>query len=138
MKRLFFGLIALAVVAGLSSCRGHEPGARSSFVTSLVSRKLDLTPEQRAKFEAAQTAFEDARKAGAAERAKDLEVVKQQILSDKLDASVARSLIKAREAKIEASFDAVFAKVADFHASLTAEQKKEASEMLEKFADKWK
>ena len=136
MKRLFLGVIALAIVAGTSACnRHHSAEEKGKWMVKMVSAKLDLTPDQKGKLEEVRKAFEAAHKSGEADRKSEFEAVKAQILGPKLDAAFAKDLIKKREAKIDQNFDPVFTKIQEFHASLSDRQKKIAVESLEKFAD---
>ena len=102
-----------------------------------ASSKLDLTGEQRIKLEAIKDTLVTINKAHQAERAKHLDEIKREILSDGLNSAKIRSLIWLRQRFINENFDNVFGKVAEFHASLMPEQKRKALELLEKVTRHW-
>ena len=98
-----------------------------------ASSKLDLTAEQRIKLEAVKDTLVAINNAHQVERAKHLDEIKREILSDRLNSAKIKSLIWLTHE----NFDHVFGKVAEFHASLMSEQKRKAVELLEKVTRHW-
>ena len=123
----------------MSSKLGDRFGSKLAIGLLMLgaSSELDLTAEQRIKLEALKETLVDINKAHQAERAKHLDEIKREILSDHLDSAKMRSLMWLRQRFINENFDNVFSKVAEFHASLMPEQKRKAVELLEKFFRHW-
>jgi len=123
----------------MSSKLGDRFGSKLALGLLMLgaSSKLDLTAEQRMKLEAVGKTLVDINKAHQAERAKHLDEIKREILSDRLNSAKIRSLIWLRHRFINENFDHVFGKVAEFHASLMPEQKRKAVALLEKFTRYW-
>lgn len=96
-----------------------------------ISRKLDLNAEQRAKLDDAKVAFLDARKRHQADQQRHAEDVNALILSDKLDQAKALSLLEGRQGLVKQEAPALIAKMAVFHDSLNADQKKKLIELIE-------
>lgn len=131
---LFF-LLAAAGMGALAGCGGQRsPQQKAEWVVSKISRKLDLTAEQKTKLEAVKQAYLDVWTAHKADRTKRLEDVKQMILSDRLDPAKVKALMAERRKVEDDNFDPIFAKLAEFHASLTAQQKGKIAAFLDKAA----
>lgn len=130
------GLATLATFAVVAACtRPKGPEQKADWATAMLSKKLDLNEDQRGKLDAVKTEVLGIMKAHQADRAKNFEEIKQLVLSERLDPARVKALMAERQKLIDENYDRVFAKVSDFHASLKPEQKKEAVEMMEKFAE---
>lgn len=134
------GLVAVVAAVGLlGGCkRGCDAEGRANKVVSKLSSKLDLNETQRAKLEDAKKAFVAARERARGDREKDVATLKALILSERVEASQVRPLIDKHKQVFDQNFNDVFAKVAEFHASLTPEQKQKAVELIDKFGRHWK
>lgn len=137
MKKLIAGVLAISFVALIACHRHGGPEQRADWITGKISRELDLNDAQEAKLETVKQAFLENMKQHKGERSQSLDKVKQMISGDRLEAAQVKSLMAQRQKMMDESFDKVFGKVADFHASLTPEQKKKAVELIEKFESKW-
>jgi Spy/CpxP family protein refolding chaperone len=127
------GVLAAAGLMGMTGCKSPSPEQQADWIVKKVTSKLDLNGEQEAKLRAVKEAYLDARKRHSATQREAREEIKQIVLSDALDAKRIRELMKKRNAIVDQEFDGVFGKVADFHASLTPDQRKEAVRWMEKF-----
>lgn len=133
-----FVLCALATVG----CRGGSPEQKAEFVVSKMASKLNLSVEQKTKLEALKAAILAARFDAKGDRQEAISEIRSAILSDRLDAAKAKATIEKhhelRRKKMEDNFEVVFPKLADFHASLTTEQKNKAvawiDELVRRFA----
>jgi Spy/CpxP family protein refolding chaperone len=133
-KKAVFGIFAAAfALATLSACKTPSAEEKANWAVKIITKKLDLTDEQQVKLSAVKDAFLEAKKRNADATRESKEEIKQIILAEKLESSRVQSLMKKRQAIVDAEFNGVFVKVADFHASLTAEQRKDAVYLLEKF-----
>jgi Spy/CpxP family protein refolding chaperone len=132
------GLLIVTAAASLSALAGcgrhHSPEQKAEWVVSKISKKLELTADQKTKLESVKQAYLDVWTAHKDDRAKRLDEVKQMILSDRLDAAKVKSLMGERRKIEDDNFDPVFAKLAEFHASLTPQQKGKIAAFLDKVA----
>ncbi len=130
------GLVAAVVGLGVvSGCRPHDPEARVKWVSKKITSTLDLTSEQQGKLDALTQTLLEVRKKHEGERKQGLETVKSLILSDQLDEAQVKKLVAQHQASFQENFAPVFAKLKDFHASLTLDQKKKAAQYLDRFAE---
>jgi Spy/CpxP family protein refolding chaperone len=126
---LVFTSVVLVVGAlFLMSCARHwTPEERADWVTKRIAKQLDLNEEQRAKLERSklskdqQTLFDD---------------VMAQIQADRLDQAKVIQLFERRQELQRQLAPQVVAKIAEFHASLTPEQKAKAVEQLRHFRER--
>lgn len=135
-KSLRTGALLILVALGLtavSACTRPSPEQRAEWITRKVSSELDLTDEQKTHLDAVKQAMIDVRKTHKAERQSYFERVKQLILSEHLDAARVKALMAERQKQLDSDFDSVFEKVAAFHASLSADQKQKAVDLIEKY-----
>jgi Spy/CpxP family protein refolding chaperone len=130
-------MAVLAVMLGamalvLPGCMRHDPGKRAECAVSRISSKLDLSKEQekvlvgikdelmakRGEFKPVRTALFD-------------EIVRQ-TRSDKVDAGEINKRLDALEAKIREMRPILVSRFAEFHATLTPEQRAKLANEMEK------
>ena len=114
-----------------AGCSSPTPEQRAQWVTAKVGSRLGLSAGQWMKLDAVKKAMVEARSSHSAEREKSIEDLKQMILAEHLDAKRAKALLTEREKELDADFDAIFAKVAELHASLSSDQRRKAAELLD-------
>lgn len=130
-------LIAVGGLLVMAGCAHPTPEQRASWVTSRISRELDLTDDQKSKLEALKQTLLELRKSHEGEGAQHRDQVREMILAEHLDSKKAKSLISEREKWIDEGFDKVFTKLSALHDSLTAEQRKKAAECFERYSRHW-
>lgn len=136
LKNILLLSSALMLVIGVTACQRHRSfEGRSKWIASKISDELDLNKDQETKLEAVRQEFLAARNRHKDERAKNIEEVKQIVLSEKLDAAKVKEKLAHRQKFFDENFDTVFAKVSVFHAALNSEQKQKAVELIGKFAE---
>lgn len=143
MKNLKMALFAmfLIVVAGVvTGCKPGKstPEQKMNWVVEKVTDKLELDKDQENKLRDLVATVHETRKAQSEKRKAQTEEFKALLLSEKLDKTASRKLFDQRQTAMSESFDPVFEKLQVFHASLTAEQKKEAVKYLEKFEKRFR
>ncbi|MGA7105200.1 MAG: Spy/CpxP family protein refolding chaperone [Candidatus Deferrimicrobiaceae bacterium] len=144
-RRWFFslGLLAAAVGAiGLTGCghrcwrhHGHDPTERVEWATGKIASRLDLNDAQKAKLDIVKQEILAHREQGRQEREEAFRTILAQIRSKRLDSGKLLALMEQRHGRMEEIAPSVLRKVADFHASLTDEQKEKAAQELEKMRD---
>jgi Spy/CpxP family protein refolding chaperone len=136
MKRYFLLIPIFAfTLAGATGCWRHwSPEERVDHYASKLKSRLSLNDAQNAKL------TDLANELKAVERETPRSDLKPQLLnlvnSPTVDAADVKSMIQNRRdevgKRIDANFDRIFPKYKAFHESLTPEQRKEASEFIEK------
>src|SRR5689334_17657646 len=105
-------------------CRFADPERRAEFVVDRISDELDLNDTQKSKLDDIKKEVLAARKAHSEDRKGMVKQVIALIESDQWDAKAAESLIAKKRALVDQVSPKVLAKVAEFHAALTPEQRK--------------
>lgn len=147
-RRWFFslGLLAAAVGAlGLTACghrgfrhHGHDPAQRAERLTKKIASKLDLNDAQKAKLDIVKQEILAHREKGKQEREEAFRTILTQIRSKQLDTGKLQAMMEQRHKRMEEIAPSVLQKIADFHASLTDEQKEKAAQEVEKMHDHWR
>lgn len=134
-----FRFLALGLVGALSlgavAChfgRG-TPEARAEFLVSRAKSKLDLNDTQGAKLDAIKAEWLSFHNEMKGTREQDRAWVKTELMKDKIDVDAAAQLIARRRQALDAKIPVFLARLSDFHASLSPDQKKEVVELIEHF-----
>jgi Spy/CpxP family protein refolding chaperone len=140
------GLLAAAIGAlGLTGCgrqgcrpHGHDPAQRAEWVAKKIASELDLNDAQKAKLDIVKQEILAHLEKGKHEREEASRTISAQIRSKQLDTEKLQALMERRHKHMEEISPSVLAKIADFHASLTDEQKEKAAQKFEKFHRHWR
>lgn len=144
IKRTLIGLTSVTVLAGgLAACghRGqHAQGPASAEqvaewrgkAVDRVTRKLDLTAEQRQKFEALADKLIAQRAAMIGQSQGPRTEMKALVAGDKFDRARALNLLDEKTRVLQVSTPEVITALADFYDSLNPAQQAEVREFLEK------
>lgn len=142
MKRIpvtrIFALALLVVAAWfVSACQPHRtPEQRADWMVSKIAKELDLDEPQKTKLEAVKDAFLAAR----AQMRKEHDALFGEALAlvqgTTLDQGKVIQLLDRHQALQRQAAPVVVAKLAEFHASLTAEQRTKAAEHLKRLHDR--
>lgn len=146
-RRWFYslGLLATAIGAfGLAGCgrqgcrHGHDPAQRAEWLTKKIASELDLNEPQKAKLDLVKQEILAHHEKGKQEREEAFRTILAQIRSKQLDTEKLQALMDRRHKHMEEIAPSVLQKIADFHASLTDEQKEKAAQKLEKLHSHWR
>lgn len=136
LKTIFFAALAVATLTA-SACHRHQsPAERAQWMADKVAKELELNAPQKAKLAAAKEEFLAARAAAQEEHRALLEALLAQIQSDRLDQAKLARLFEQHQALQRQTMDKVLPKVAEWHASLTPEQKAEAVEHIRRWMER--
>ena len=130
------GLIALAVtfVSSLmlfTACKHHD--AKGAFALDYITETLDLTREQETNLDFIRAEIVDKVQEMHADKKEMHAILKEQLESETIDKDVVRKLVADHREKMNAVIDLAIDKLADFHETLTPEQKTKLVAKLEKF-----
>ena len=107
----------------------------------LIAEVLDLNEPQKEKLQEVHESMKEARQAFAQVRLQTLDEVLELVSSETLDQNRVQQIVKRHQALVDEFAPKVTAKIADFHAVLTPEQKSKATEFITKWKDRmerWK
>ncbi len=143
-RMLIFGIAGLmllgtVIAVGASKshsgwCHSHDGGQRKM---NRIAEKLDLNETQKTKLQGVHESLQEARQAMSEARAQTFEEVLDLIASDMLDQTRVQAIVKRHQAIVEDFTPRVTAKIADFHAVLSPEQKSKATEFLQQWKDRF-
>ncbi len=128
-------LVAGALVFG--GCQRHRsPEERIAHKLDHVADYLDLNDQQKMKLDEVKDELIQARKELRQDHQAIFDEVLVEVKGDQLDQAKLLQLIEQHQARFSEVAPPVIAKVAEFHATLTPEQKAKAVERLEKFRER--
>lgn len=133
VKKIFVTIAMITSIGALSACRGHSPEKRIDRMAEKFSNKLDLNSSQK---DIVKSITDEMKKDFAEEKINRLaakEEIKKLVLSTELDQDKVKSLIKQRQERMNVKVDKYVEKIALLHKTLTADQKKEILETMDKF-----
>jgi Spy/CpxP family protein refolding chaperone len=137
-KGLYLSLIVflLAGIAGLTGCRRHSPGQKAEFMVDYVSETLDLNDSQQAHLDQIKDELLEQGVQMRAERGTMHSELITQLRSEEIDQGRLKSLVTEHKVKMEALIDLAIVRLAEFHKTLTPEQREKLVAKLESFK-KW-
>ncbi|UCF92266.1 MAG: Spy/CpxP family protein refolding chaperone [Desulfobacterales bacterium] len=133
-------VIALTVFLGLGlltlgGCRHHSHGERAEWVMDYISEVLDLTDEQRVQLDQVKTEFlEKGRQMHVSRAAMYAEIIAQ-LQKEEIDQAHLKGMIADHKAKMDAMIPWAVERLAEFHRTLTPEQRAKLVDKLEDFAE---
>ena len=137
-KRLYFMLIVFLVlgVAAFSGCRRHGGNHRAEFMIDYVAEVLDLTETQQEQLNQIKNELVDkGRQMHANREAMHTEII-EQLKSEEIDQESLRKLVAVKRAQMDELIDLMIVRLAEFHRTLSPEQKSKLVAKLESFK-KW-
>ena len=137
-KGLYLSIIAVLLlgVAGFAGCRRHSPGQKAEFMMDYVSETLDLDESQQAHLgQIKDELLEKGMQMRADKAAMHSELVAQ-LRSEAIDPDRLKAMAAEHRVKMEALIDLGIVRLAEFHKTLTPEQREKLVAKLESFK-KW-
>jgi len=137
-KGLYFLLIGMLIsgVALFSGCRRHSHGHKAEFMVDYISETLDLNESQQAQLDQIKDELmEKAQQMHADKESMHAELVAQ-LRSEEIDQMRVKAVIAEHRAQMDEIVDLVVLRLADFHKTLTPEQKEKLIAKIETFK-KW-
>ena len=135
------GLIVLGTAFAVSASKNHSGWCGShdggQGKIDRIAEKLDLNGSQKDKLQAVQESFLEVRQAISQARGQTFEEVLDLVSSETLDQKQVQGIVKRHQSIVEDFTPNVTAKIADFHAMLTSEQKSRAAEFLQKWKNRF-
>ena len=134
-KGLYTALvIGLLLGVGLfSGCRNHGHGRGAEFAVDYVTDVLDLTDEQQAHLNQIKEEMMEKREQMHAGKAKHYDEIITQLGSEEIDQERVRIIIAEHRAQMDEMIDLAVVRIAEFHRTLTPEQKAKLVKKIESF-----
>ena len=137
-KGLYISMVALLIagIAGLSGCRRHSHAHKAEFMVDYISETLDLTEGQQEQLnQIKDEVMAEAKEMHANKESMHAELVAQ-LRSEEIDQALVKAKIAEHRAKMDQIIDLLVVRIAEFHKTLTPEQKEKLVAKLETFK-KW-
>jgi protein CpxP len=134
-KRIFLAVVSVMVVGTgiVSGCASRSPERRAAWMTEKIASRLDLSEEQKIRLNGLKDELmEKGREIHASRLAVKNEMVAQ-LRNDKIDRERLKEAVKKEEAKLDDAVSDLVAHLAEFHDSLTPEQRAELIRIVEKW-----
>jgi len=137
-KGLYFLLIGMLIsgVALFSGCRRHSHGHKAEFMVDYISETLDLNESQQAQLDQIKDELmEKAQQMHADKESMHAELVAQ-LRSEEIDQVRVKAVIAEHRTQMDEIIDLILVRLAEFHKTLTPEQKEKLIAKIETFK-KW-
>ena len=137
-KGLYLSIIVVLLlsVAGLAGCRRHSPGQKAEFMMDYVSETLDLDESQQAHLDQIKDELLGKGMQMRADKAAMHGELVAQLRSEAIDPDRLKAMVTEHRVKLEALIDLGIIRLAEFHKTLTPEQREKLVAKLESFK-KW-
>ena len=137
-KGLYLSIIAVLMLglAGLAGCRRHSPEHKAEFIMDYVSESLDLDASQQAHLEQIKDELMEKGLQMHADKATMHEEFVAQLRSEEIDQARIKAMVARRRAQMDELIDLGIVRLAEFHKTLTPEQREKLVAKLESFK-KW-
>ena len=137
-KGLAISIIALLIagVASFSGCRRHSHAHKAEFMVDYIAETLDLTESQQEQLNRIKDELmEKAQQMHTNKESMHAELIAQ-LRSEEIDQTLVKAKIAEHRAQMDDIIDLIVVRFAEFHKTLTAEQKEKLIAKLETFK-KW-
>ena len=137
-KGLYILMVTLLIggVAGFTGCRRHSHAHKAEFMVDYISETLDLTESQQEQLnQIKDEVMAEAKEMHANKESMHAELVAQ-LRSEEIDQALVKARIAEHRAKMDQIIDLLVVRIAEFHKTLTPEQKEKLVAKLETFK-KW-
>ena len=137
-KRWSIVMIALliAAVAGFSGCRSHSHANKAAFMVDYISETLDLSESQQEQLNRIKDELMEKAQQMRANRASVFQVLVAQLRREEIDQAQVKAMIAEHRAQMDEIIDLIVDRLAEFHKTLTQEQKEKLISKIETFK-KW-
>jgi len=137
-KGLYIALIGMLIsgVALFSGCRRHSHGHKAEFVVDYISETLDLNESQQAQLDQIKDELLVKVQGMHADKESMHGELVAQLRSEEIDQVRVKTLVAEHRAKMDEIVDLIVVRLAEFHKTLTPEQKEKLIAKIETFK-KW-
>jgi len=146
MKKKALTIVAFIAMAGilvaLTGCRGcgphhGSPEKKAEFMINRLKSELDLSKQQVELLNDIHKDIRSKMEENRPQREQHFELLKEQILADRLDTEEIKRYMDAQQNKHREMRDYIIQQIKRFHDTLTPEQKQKLVSLLEEFKGTW-
>ena len=119
-----------------SGCRSHSDQGRAEFMVDYIAETLDLTDQQRAQLEEIKEEFMAKAEVMQADKKAMHDAFMTELRRDEIDPQRLKELVAQKQEQMTEFLDLAITRLAEFHRSLTPEQKEKLVAKLEYFHEK--
>jgi len=137
-KGLYISVVALLIagVAGLSGCRRHSHAHKAEFMVDYITDTLDLTESQQEQLNRIKDELMEKAQQMHTDKESMHEELVAQLRSEEIDQALVKAKIAEHRAQMDDIIDLMVVRLAEFHKTLTPEQKEKLIAKIESFK-KW-
>jgi len=137
-KGLYLSLIAFMLIgiAGFTGCRRHSPGHKAEFMVDYVSETLDLNESQKEHLDQIKDELLEKGMQMRSDKAAMHSELVSQLRREEIDQESLKAMVTEHQVKMEEMIDLAIVKLAEFHKTLTPEQREKLVAKLESIK-KW-
>jgi len=137
-KGLYISVVALLIagVAGLSGCRRHSHAHKAEFMVDYITDTLDLTESQQEQLNRIKDELMEKAQQMHTDKESMHEELVAQLRSEEIDQALVKVKIAEHRAQMDDIIDLMVVRLAEFHKTLTPEQKEKLIAKIETFK-KW-
>ena len=137
-KGLYISVVALLIagVAGLSGCRRHSHAHKAEFMVDYITEALDLTESQQEQLNRIKDELMEKAQQMHTDKESMHEELVAQLRSEEIDQALVKAKIAEHRAQMDDIIDLMVVRLAEFHKTLTPEQKEKLIAKIESFK-KW-
>ena len=139
VKKGLYILLIVMLISGVglfSGCRRSSHGHKAEFMVDYISETLDLNESQQAQLDQIKDELMTKAKGMHADKASMHAELVTQLRSEEIDQELVKAKIAEHRAKMDEIVDLIVVRLAEFHQTLTAEQKEKLIAKIETFK-KW-
>jgi Spy/CpxP family protein refolding chaperone len=137
-KGLYILLITMLIVgvAGFNGCRRHSSAQKAAFMVDYISETLDLSESQQAQLNRIKAELLKKARQMHADKDSMREELIAQLRSEEIDQALVKAKIAEHRVQMDEIIDLIVVRLAEFHKTLTPEQKEKLIAKIETFK-KW-
>jgi len=119
-----------------SGCRSHSPLGKAEFMVDYIAETLDLNDQQRAQLDGIKEEFMAKAEAMRADRKAMHDAFMTELRKAEIDPQLLKGLITQKQEQMTEILDLAVTRLAEFHRTLTPEQREKLVAKLEYFRQK--
>ncbi|CAB1060813.1 hypothetical protein D1BOALGB6SA_5580 [Olavius sp. associated proteobacterium Delta 1] len=137
-KGLYIAMIALLIagVTGLSGCRRHSHAHKAEFMVDYITETLDLTESQQEQLKQIKDELMEKAQQMHTNKESMHEELVAQLRGEEIDKVRVKSMVAEHRDQMDEIIDLIVDRLAEFHKTLTPEQKEKLVAKIETFK-KW-
>ena len=122
----------------LTGCHHRTPEKRAESVSKRIAKKLDLDPSQKAHLDQIMSEIVDRFGEMHADKSATRQALVEQLRQEQVDPDAIKAIFEPKRAKIDEMLTLLTTRLAEFHRTLTPQQREMLIEEIEKHQHSWR